>query len=150
MSPIQKPFVGNFPRRIDGKDRIVIPSKWVPRITNESEGTLYLVPSATLPCVEAYPAQEYLAIAEGQRPDPFGGAQDDRRAFYQLAVEVDIKGPGRIGLPREWVEERFADGEVTVAGMKDYLEIWNTAAWQARVQNRARLPGTGGSGTTPR
>lgn len=140
MSVVPKPFVGNFDRRLDDKLRVVIPARWAERVKAESDGVLYLVPSGTRPCVEAYPAARFVEIAQGQRPDPFGGTQDDRRAFFHLAVEAEIKGPGRVSVPKDWADHYFPGGAVKVAGMLDYLELWDPDVWQEEVGKSARLP----------
>ena len=119
-------FTGTKDRRIDAKDRVVIPAPMANVIQAESGGKLFLVPADGLPCLEAYPAQKFQAMAQNHAPDRFQGDQHKRRMFFHLAEEVEIKGPGRITIPvKEWIDEYFPSGVIRVAGMADYLELWD-------------------------
>ena len=126
------PLTGYRDHRIDGKDRVVIPAAFAHRIQAESDGRLYLVPGTDAPCLEAYPARVYEAMAADQIPNRFEGRQDLRRLFFQNAEEVELKGPGRITLPKRFLPH-FPDGRVRVAGMNTYLELWDPKAWEQRM-----------------
>lgn len=126
------PLTGYRDHRIDGKDRVVVPAGFAHRIQAESDGRLYLVPSTDAPCLEAYPARVYKAMAEAQVPNRFEGSQDRRRLFFQNAEEVELKGPGRITLPQRFLVY-FPERAVRVAGMNTYLELWDPKAWEERM-----------------
>jgi len=126
------PLTGYRDHRIDGKDRVVIPASFAHRIQAESDGRLYLVPGTDAPCIEAYPARVYESMAASQIPNRFEGRQDLRRLFFQNAEEVELKGPGRITLPKRFLD-RFRDRIVRVAGMNTYLELWDPKAWEERM-----------------
>ena len=132
------PLTGYRDHRIDGKDRVVIPAAYAHRIQAESDGRLYLVPGTDAPCLEAYPARVYETMATSQVPNRFEGSQDGRRLFFQNAEEVELKGPGRITLPKRFLAF-FPSGSVRVAGMNTYLELWDPQAWEDRME-RALLP----------
>jgi len=128
-------FVGTFDRKIDGKDRVVIPAPIADAIKDESGGRLYLVPAGDARCLEAYPARKFEQMAKDHAPDRFAGSQRDSRAFFQKAQMVQIKGPGRITIPhKKWIETFFPAGVVRVAGMADYLELWDPKAWERDVE----------------
>ena len=126
------PLTGYHDRKIDGKDRVVVPAVYAQAIQAESGGRLYLVPGATSPCVEAYPASEFARRAEGHNPDRFEGDPQASRAFYHLAERVELKGPGRITLLKRF-KRYFPAREVRVAGMNTYLELWHPAWWEEHV-----------------
>ena len=126
------PLTGYHDRKIDGKDRVVVPAAFAQAIQAESQGRLYLVPGATSPCLEAYPAREFDRRAEGHNPDRFEGDPMASRLFFHLAERVELKGPGRITLPKRF-QRYFPDGEVRVAGMNTYLELWNPSWWEEHV-----------------
>jgi DNA-binding transcriptional regulator/RsmH inhibitor MraZ len=125
-------FTGHRDHRLDPKDRVVIPTAFASVIQAESEGVLYVVPGAELPCLEAYPARVFAGMAEGQVPNRFEGSQQPRRLFFQSAERLELKGPGRITLPRKFLKY-FPAGEVRIAGMNTYLELWNPAWWDEMV-----------------
>lgn len=126
------PFTGIRDHRIDGKDRLVIPSAHAQAVQATSGGRMYLVPSPHRPMVEAYPAQKFEAMAAQQVPSRFEGDQAERRLFFQTAAEVELKGPGRITLPQRLLPY-FPAGVVRIAGMNDYLELWDPDTWERHV-----------------
>jgi len=138
-------FTGIRDRKIDNKDRIVIPSPIANVIQAESQGRLYLVPSGEMKCLEAYPARKFEQMAAEHAPDRFKGGQQARRVFFQSAEVVEIKGPGRISIPKRWIEKYFRGGEVRVAGMADYLELWDPGEWERSVGD-ALSDGAGSQG----
>jgi len=125
-------FTGHKDHRLDSKDRVVIPSAFAAILRAESEGRMYLVPSSEMPCLEAYPTTVYEQLAGGQIPNRFDGDQKARRLFYQSAEKVELKGPGRITVPQKFLRY-FPDGDVRVAGMNTYLELWHPAWWDEMV-----------------
>jgi DNA-binding transcriptional regulator/RsmH inhibitor MraZ len=138
-------FTGHRDHRLDPKDRVVIPSAFAAVIQAESEGCLYLVPSGELPCLEAYPATVFQQMAQGQVPNRFEGGQQANRLFFQSAERLELKGPGRITLPKKFLKY-FPDGDVRVAGMNTYLELWHPAWWDEMVGKAIEtvpLPGSG-------
>ena len=126
------PLVGHHDRTIDGKDRVVVPAGFAHRIQASSEGRIYLVPSGDAPCLEAYPAHAFGSLADNQIPDRFQGGQDHLRQFFQLAEEVELKGPGRITIPKRF-RDYFPSGSVRICGMRHYLELWDPPAWEERM-----------------
>jgi DNA-binding transcriptional regulator/RsmH inhibitor MraZ len=133
-------FTGHRDHRIDGKDRIVVPSSYAADIQAHGEGTLFLVPGSDGPYLEAYPADIFKQMALGQVPSRFEGDQTKRRAFFQTAEKADLNGPGRITLPKRFLGF-FPGGVVRVCGMNTYLELWDPAHWERAV-------GATGNGTT--
>lgn len=125
-------FTGHRDHRLDPKDRVVIPSAFAAVIQSEGEGCLYVVPSGELPCLEAYPGTVYRQMAEGQVPNRFEGSQQSNRLFFQAAERLELKGPGRITLPKKFLKY-FPAGEVRIAGMNTYLELWHPAWWDDKV-----------------
>jgi MraZ protein len=130
------PFTGYRDHRIDPKDRVVVPAGFADAIRSKSEGRLYLVPSGASPCLEAYPARVYEALASEQVPNRFEGDQTRRRVFFHLAEPVELKGPGRITLPKRFLAY-FPAGVVRVAGMNTYLELWDPDTWEEQVASEA-------------
>jgi DNA-binding transcriptional regulator/RsmH inhibitor MraZ len=144
-----RPFAGYRDHRIDNKDRVVIPSAIADAIRSESEGRLYLVPHGTDPCVEAYPASIYDRVSQAHAPDRFAGDGLAHRLFFHFAEEVELKGPGRITLPKRFLP-LFPKGMVRVCGMNSYLELWDPDTWDKHVGSKLHLrtsPGAGRHGS---
>jgi DNA-binding transcriptional regulator/RsmH inhibitor MraZ len=131
-------FAGYRDHRIDPKDRVVIPSAAADASRTASEGRLFLVPHATDPCLEAYPASIYDRVSDANEPSRFAGDGLAHRLFFHLAEEVELKGPGRITLPKRFLP-LFPKGMVRVCGMKSYLELWDPDAWEKHVGSKHHM-----------
>jgi division/cell wall cluster transcriptional repressor MraZ len=137
-------FTGHRDHRLDPKDRVVIPSAFAAVIQAESDGCLFVVPGSEMPCLEAYPSTVFQQMAEGQIPNRFEGNQQARRLFFHSAERLELKGPGRITLPKKFLKY-FPSGDVRVAGMNTYLELWHPAWWDEKVGSALEtvpLPGS--------
>ncbi len=138
-------FTGHKDHRLDPKDRVVIPAAFAAVIQAESAGCLFLVPSSEFPCLEAYPSSVFEGLAADQTPNRFEGDQQARRLFFQSAERVELKGPGRITLPKRFLDY-FPEGNVRIAGMNTYLELWHPAWWDQMVGAAIKLPPLPGPG----
>lgn len=128
-----RPFTGHRDHRLDGKDRVVIPAAFAEAILKHSEGRLYLVPTEDKLCIEAYPASVYAEMAREQVPNRFEGDPTRKRRFFERAEEVELKGPGRITLPKRFIATFFPTRVVRVAGLNTYLELWDPERWEKHV-----------------
>lgn len=128
-----RPFTGHRDHRIDGKDRVVVPATFAEAIQKHSEGVLYLVPAEDKLCVEAYPASVYAEMARDLVPNRFQADPTPKRRFFERAEEVQLKGPGRITLPKRFLAKYFPRGVVRIAGNNTYLELWDPERWEQHV-----------------
>lgn len=128
-----RPFTGHRDHRIDGKDRVVVPAAYAESIQKHSEGVLYLVPAEDRLCVEAYPAAIYADMAKDLVPNRFQADPTSKRRFFERAEEVQLKGPGRITLPKRLLAKYFPRGVVRIAGNNTYLELWDPERWEQHV-----------------
>ncbi len=137
-------FTGHKDQSLDAKDRVVIPANYRAVIEAEHAGCVYVVPDETETFLEAYPQKVFEGMAASLVPNRFerGGERDDKRVFFQSAERLELRGPGRITLPKKFAEY-FPDGVVRVAGMNTYLELWDPQRWEAMRQQA--VAGTNGS-----
>ena len=130
------PLTGYRDHRIDGKDRVVIPSAFADRIRKDSGGRLFLVPSTEAPCLQAHPATFFERLSAEQVPNPIAPDQPKQRHLFQNAEEAELKGPGRITLPKRYLAY-FPAGVVRVAGLNTYLELWDPETWEEHMAQTA-------------
>lgn len=128
-----RPFTGHRDHRVDGKDRVVIPATFAEAIQRHSEGWLYLVPAEDRQCVEAYPAAIYDEMAKDLVPNRFQADPTSKRRFFERAEQVQLKGPGRVTLPKRFLPKFFPKGVVRIAGNNTYLELWDPERWEQHV-----------------
>ncbi len=137
-------FTGWKDHRVDGKDRIVVPTGHVADLKAHGQNTLVLIPGADQPILEAYPADVFAEISERQVPNRFEGDQTTRRAFFHTGEKAVLKGPGRITIPKRFLPF-FPNGLVRVCGMKTYLELWDPALWERVIGSRLGGGSAGGA-----
>ena len=121
-------FIGEYAHTIDAKKRLALPS----RFRGELGGRV-VVTRGLDACLFVYPMKTWEALAEKLGSLPVGEA--GTRSFIRLmlagAVDTDIDSQGRVLLPEYLKEYAGLGKEVTVAGLFDRLEIWDTAKWSA-------------------
>jgi len=122
-------YSGTFPRSLDAKKRVAIPSGWVSGEGDE----FHVVP---------HPTERFLIIMReeelGKWEQKFQESrlsmQEKRRAiraFYASARAVATDKQGRILLPESHCEWAQLDGDVVFIGSPGRMEIWSVQNYQA-------------------
>jgi MraZ protein len=109
-------FLGEYTHTIDDKGRLTIPAKF--------RGLL----AAGLVVTRGF--DQNLADRIARRPLADEGVRAFRRRVFSGAIDLVPDRQGRILLPPYLREFAGIDGEVVIAGMYNYLEIWGTNTWQ--------------------
>jgi MraZ protein len=119
-------FLGEFTPRLDEKGRLILPAKYRDRFT----GGLYLVKGQER-CVEIRDPQGFEAkAAEVQRnAQTHEKARAYSRVFFSSAYDETPDKQGRVTVPPALREYAALDRDVTVVGVGDRLEMWDTPAW---------------------
>jgi len=142
-------FLGTHQNKLDTKGRVSVPAPFraILRGTDETNGRhLVLRPSHQHPCVEAWPSDEFEALAEPlNRLDRFSQAHDDLAAsLYSDAYPVEADKEGRIVLPEPLVSYAGLADTVVFMGLGRIFQIWEPAAAERRraeARDRARTHG---------
>ena len=79
--------------------------------------------------------QQELAQRIAERPLSDEDMRSFRRRVFSGAADLTPDRQGRILLPQYLRDFAEIDGEVVIAGMFDYLEIWSVEAWQSVRQS---------------
>jgi len=124
-------FVGNFPRSLDVKGRVILPSRM--RTHFEEHG--YLTPGAD-GCLALWPEEEFELEAERQHAkDALGAAErNDLRDWAALVTRVEFDRQNRMPVPTELRAIAGLDTEVLFVGVLDRVELWSPERWSARRQ----------------
>jgi MraZ protein len=122
-------FVGNFPRSLDVKGRVILPSRM--RAHFQDHG--YLTPGAD-GCLALWPEEEFELEAERQHAKDSLGveARNDLRDWAALVTKVDFDRQGRMPVPPELRLLANLEQEVLFVGVLDRVELWSPANWSAR------------------
>lgn len=120
-------FLGEYTHTIDDKGRVTIPA----RFRAELAGGLVVTRGFDRNLM-IYPITEWQEMAErvAARPVSDESVRAFRRRIFAGATDLEPDRQGRIVLPQYLREFAGIDGEVVVAGMYDYIELWDAEAWR--------------------
>ncbi len=133
-------LTGEFELNVDDKNRLLIPSE-VRRSINQAEhgdGFFLVMGINRRPWL--YPERYYENLVTADPGDIT--PEHDSLAFDQLhfalASRVEPDGQGRLLLPQKILRRAGIQKEVTLIGVRDHLEVWNRADWEARIEELER------------
>jgi MraZ protein len=132
---------GEYELNIDDKNRLLVPSEVRRSITPEEhgDGFFFVIGVNRMPWL--YPERYYERLATAA-PSDMTPAQD-LLAFDQLhfamASRVEPDKQGRVLLPDKTLRRAGIKKEVTLIGVRDHLELWNRADWEAERERLETL-----------
>ena len=147
-------LTGQYRRTLDDKLRVAVPK---PLREALLAGPLYVTPGLD-GCLALYAEAQFAQLADrlagGSPAAP--ATRDYSRLFFSQAECVTADRQGRVRLPGSLAEWAQLAGDVVLVGVRDHLEIWNAAAWNAYVAQRdhqfnelAELALGGGAASSP-
>ncbi len=120
-------FIGEYRHSLDFKKRMALPSKF--RSKFKKEGAV--VTRGLDECLFVYTKKEWRKIADKLSMMPVG--EKGTRGFVRLmlagAVDVKLDSQGRILIPDYLKKYAKLKKEVTVAGLFNRLEVWDSKQW---------------------
>ena len=120
-------FLGEYEHTIDSKGRLAVPVKFRNQM---NAGAVISKGMGT--CLSVYTTQRWeeksAELVSGKSSDDL---RDFERRIYPSASEVELDGQGRMIIPAKLRTYASLGTEVTVAGVRDHIEIWDRASWQA-------------------
>lgn len=120
-------FIGEYAHTIDPKKRLALPSKFRGEL-----GSKVVVTRGLDNCLFVYPMKVWEDIATKLGTLPVGEAST--RSFIRMmlagAADVDVDSQGRILLPEYLKADGDLKKDVTIVGLFNRLEIWDTAQWK--------------------
>lgn len=126
-------LVGEFTHTIDSKGRIFLPAKM-----RASLGDNFILCKGIDGCLWVYPEEDWAAF--NKKLDSLSEIESRRvrRFFFASASEMNTDAQGRIVLNEAYRDFAKLDGEATIIGNSNRLEIWNPEKWreeQSAVNN---------------
>jgi MraZ protein len=121
-------FLGEYTHTIDEKGRLTIPAKFRGELAAGLVVTRGFDQNLMI-----FPLDEWQAMAERIISRPLGDedVRSFRRRIFSGAIDLSPDRQGRIVLPTYLREFAAIDGEVVVAGMYNYVEVWGVGAWRS-------------------
>jgi MraZ protein len=121
-------FTGEFQHSLDGKGRVIIPSR-----LRDGLGVRFVITRGLDHCLFVYPMQEWTRLEKQLSKQPFTRKdyRNFNRLFFSGAMELEADKQGRVLIPQYLREYAGIEKDVMIVGVADRVEIWNEADWKA-------------------
>ena len=130
---IAQMFLGQFQHNLDDKGRLMIPARYRDLLAAGAFITQGF-DKCLMVMTESHFHEVYAIISGLSMADP--SARLVRRLILSNAYQVEVDKVGRILVPpnlREFLG--LANGELVVAGLGEYFEVWTPAEWKTQMDN---------------
>jgi MraZ protein len=129
-------FIGKYEYSVDPKGRVNIPAKFRKALSPEAEETFIIV-RASENCLRAYPKDtwaKYKAklFALPNTPENL----KFKRMISSTSSDSALDVQGRIMLTATQMELARITREVTILGLSDYIELWDTARFKEYAESK--------------
>lgn len=121
-------FLGEFQHTLDGKGRLILPSKFRDAladglvITKGMEGCLFIFPKSEWPQLEDKVRSLPLTKKDARKFSRF---------FFAGATEEALSKQGRVLIPENLRKYAGLEKDIVVIGVSNRLEIWDKERWAA-------------------
>ena len=115
---------GEYQHNIDAKGRLIFPIK-----LREALGEHFVIFKGLDNCINVYSQEKWAAFEQQLAALPSKARKVQR--FLSANFECEPDAQGRILIPQTLREYAGLRKDVTVIGMIDHVEIWDSAAWKA-------------------
>jgi len=126
-------FLGEYQPSLDEKGRVAIPARLRRARGDEYEIRKLVVTHGFDRCLMAFPEEDWKEFVESRIvPLPQSDPQNRKRVRFILggAAECELDRQGRILVPGYLQEYAGIQGDVTVLGVYDRIEIWATEVYE--------------------
>jgi len=127
---------GEYELSIDEKNRMLIPSEIRRQIDPEHDGEAFFLVVGVNRVPWLYPERYYEELVSRKpaelTPDQDALARD--QLFFAMASRMEWDKQGRLLFPEKTLRRTGLGKEVTLIGVRDHLELWNTSNWEERRQ----------------
>jgi MraZ protein len=129
-------FLGEYEHTIDAKGRMAVPAKFRGQLDRGA-----VISKGMGRCLSVYTMMRWeeksTALVEGKADEEL---RDFERRIFPSASEVELDGQGRLVIPAKLRTYAGLASEVTVAGVRDHIEIWDRTTWR-EYQERLEAEG---------
>jgi len=123
-------MTGEYRHTIDNKGRLFIPAR-----LREELGESFYVTKGLDGCLFVYSAQSWKAIEEKISALPLSKSRDLQRNLFASASNCELDAQGRIVVPQKLRAYAGLTKNVTVIGVSNRAEIWDSAQWDKVEQD---------------
>lgn len=126
-------FLGTHTPRLDEKGRLILPAKY-----RDELGNGLVLTRGQERCIYVFSSREFERVHDELRSAPLSSrqARDYIRVFLSGASDEMPDKQGRITIPPPLRQYAGLDREVTVIGAGNRAEIWDSASWNAYLEEK--------------
>ena len=128
-------LTGTFQRSMDEKQRIALPKGIRDALSARTTSNVFYMTPGTDGSVSIFAelSFEQLAGRLAEASPVSGDVRAFGRLFYANALRVELDKQGRLRVPQKLAEWACLGDEITLVGVGDHVELWETAQWNAYV-----------------
>jgi MraZ protein len=129
-------LLGEHEHTIDDKNRLTLPSRF-----RQSFADGVVLTRGIESCLAVYTREGWDDFVRSRLAglDRFSReARDMRRYLFSGTVVADLDKQGRVTLPAALMAKAELGRDVVVAGVGDYLEVWDRDAWRVQLEDVER------------
>ena len=124
---VSKNLRGKYYHSVDGKGRLIIPSK-----LRDGLGTNFIMTLGVEKCINLYSEEEWDKFTE--KLSLLGNSKSQNRTlkryFQSNAVDCNMDSQGRTVIPAELRKICGIEKDIVIAGVGEKAEIWSQDAWE--------------------
>ena len=120
-------LMGTYSHSLDTKGRLIVPSAF-----RKDLGDSFVITKNLDKCLAVYPDTEWAKLVEKMDALPkisSEAARKLRRFYFGNSVSMEVDKQGRVLIPGNLREYADLTKDVTLVGVDDHVEIWDTEAW---------------------
>ena len=121
---------GEYFHTIDSKGRLIIPAK-----LREELSQSFVVTKGLDGCLFVYPQNAWQILEDKIKALPLSKSRDLQRFFFSSAIDCSLDSQGRILISQNLREYATLLKDVTIIGVSERAEIWDTAKFNAYNNN---------------
>jgi len=122
-------FMGTFSHSLDAKGRLIVPSK-----LREGLGENFIITKNLDHCLGIYPESEWQKFTASLETLPKISSEVARRLrrfYFGNSITLESDKQGRVLIPNDLREYAGLTKDITLVGVDDHIEVWDTDAWTA-------------------
>jgi MraZ protein len=121
-------FLGTYAPKLDDKGRVILPAKF-----REELSTGIVMTRGQERCLYVFTTREFDAVHQKIRQAPITSKEgrDFLRVFLSGASAETPDKQNRVTIPANLRAYAGLDRDLTVIGVGDRVEIWDTAVWES-------------------
>ncbi len=131
-------FVGSYPKSLDDKKRLQIPSQFCKVIHDGKEADktrLYVTLGREEKTLSIFTEERFEAFVRRMETEyiPGPGPRKFELQFYAMTRQVEMDKQGRLTLPDDLAKKASLGSDMMLVGLKDHIVVWNRERFDAAL-----------------